>query len=65
MKKEYHCPRCKTKKILEYEKTLFCPICELRFEKKDFEIFDDDQILAISEKKDISSIIYNDDDKDF
>ena len=46
----YHCPRCKTTKVIDYEASFDCPHCTLEFEKKDFELFEDDEILAVEEK---------------
>ena len=46
----YHCPRCKNEKIIDYGITFDCPICNLEFEKKDFELYDEENILSISEK---------------
>ena len=46
-----HCPRCGNKQLIVHEDTFDCPICELEFEIKDLDQFDDDQILSIDEKK--------------
>lgn len=47
---KYYCPRCKNSKIIEYTKTIECTHCHLEFEKKDFNLYDDSQILAVQEK---------------
>ncbi len=48
---QYHCPRCGSEKIMDYGNTFDCTICNLEFEKEDFELFEDQMdILAISEK---------------
>ena len=47
-----HCPRCGNKtNLIEYEDTFDCPSCNKEFEIKDLELYDDDQILSIDEKK--------------
>ena len=46
----YHCPRFKNEKIIYYGYTFDCPICNLEFEKKDFELYDEEDILSINEK---------------
>jgi hypothetical protein len=50
-KEEYACPICNNKEIIEYEKIIECPRCELEFEKDDFKKYNKDQILAIQEKE--------------
>jgi len=47
---KYRCPRCKNEDIIEYIETFDCPICFLEFEKKDFELYDESDILSIKEK---------------
>jgi len=49
----YHCPRCKNEKIIDYGDTFDCPICKLEFEKKDFELYEEENILSINEKSGI------------
>lgn len=52
------CPRCKEKNIINYEESIECTDCRLEFDKKDIEVLDESQILAISEKLEfIRSII--------
>ena len=61
MPNKYHCPRCKTGEIIEYDHSFDCPICRLEFEKKDCDLFEDDQILAVEEKLEIVKTIVNED----
>ncbi|MFX0072078.1 MAG: hypothetical protein ACFFAO_13400 [Candidatus Hermodarchaeota archaeon] len=56
---QYHCPRCGTKNIIDYEDTIECPRCRLEFEKSDFENFEDEDILSIEEKLDISDVFFS------
>ena len=64
MKEKLHCPRCKNKKIIDYGDTFDCPLCNLEFEKKDFELFDDESdILAIEEKLEIVKILKTNSEK--
>ncbi len=46
----YRCPRCKNEKIIDYGTTFDCPNCKLEFEKKDFELYEEENILSINEK---------------
>ena len=64
MKKKYHCPRCHNDKIIDYEDTFECPKCRLEFEKRDFELFDEDQILSIEEKLKLTKILNLDSEND-
>lgn len=58
MKEKLHCPRCKNKKIIDYGDTFDCPICNLEFEKKDLETFEDESnILSIEEKLDVAKVL--------
>jgi len=50
MKQEFHCPRCKSEDIIEYDESFDCPHCRLEFDKKDCEELEDDQILSVQEK---------------
>jgi len=50
MTKNYQCPRCKNKNIINYESVIECPECRLEFDKEDLEILEGDQILSIQEK---------------
>jgi len=58
MKEKLHCPRCKNEKIIDYGETFDCPICNLEFEKKDLELYDDESnILSIEEKLEVLKTI--------
>ena len=46
-----HCPRCGNKQLIVYQDTFDCPKCNKEFEIKDLELFDNDQIMSIDEKK--------------
>jgi len=59
-RRRYHCPRCKNEDIIEYGETFDCPKCVLEFEKKDFELFDDEDILSIQEKMRIIKSLQDD-----
>ena len=50
MSKNYQCPRCKSNKIINYDKTIECLDCKLEFDKEDLEMLEVDQILSIKEK---------------
>ena len=52
-----HCPRCGNKELIVHEDTFDCPSCKLEFEIKDLELYNDDQILSISEKKRVSEVL--------
>ncbi|MFX1426703.1 MAG: hypothetical protein ACFFBE_09645 [Promethearchaeota archaeon] len=49
MVKKYYCPRCKTKKIIEYENSIECPDCLLEFDKNNIGVIPDKDILAFTE----------------
>jgi uncharacterized Zn finger protein (UPF0148 family) len=58
MKEKLHCPRCKNKNIIDYGETFDCPICNLEFEKKDLEKFEDESnILSIEEKLEVVKVL--------
>jgi len=44
-----HCPRCKGFKVWELESNIYCPQCELTFNKTVLKCLSDDLILAIEE----------------
>jgi len=53
-KKDFNCPRCKSKNVINYEDTIECVKCKLEFYKKDLiDIKDESTILSIQEKKNI------------
>lgn len=65
MGKNFYCPRCGSKDIIDYADTLDCPKCLLEFDKKDFEEIDDKAaILSIKEKLSILNVFEVDLDKD-
>ena len=65
IKEKLHCPRCKSRKLIDYGETFDCPICNLEFEKKDFETFDDESaILSIEEKLEIIKVLDTDSKKE-
>ena len=46
-----HCPRCgNIEDLIVFPDTFECIKCKKEFEKKDLELYDDDQILSIDEK---------------
>ena len=48
---QYHCPRCGNIKIIDYPDSFDCPLCNLEFEKKDFDMIKEkSSILSIKEK---------------
>lgn len=49
MVKKYYCPRCKTKKVIEYPDSIECPKCLLEFDKKHIGVIPDKDILAFTE----------------
>jgi len=42
MESEWYCPWCKTLRVIEIEKTLFCPACQIKFTKKLVRIINED-----------------------
>lgn len=48
------CPRCNGRNIVDFRETIECTECHLEFYKKDIERFKPNQLLAISEKINIS-----------
>ncbi|TFG01391.1 MAG: hypothetical protein EU539_14100 [Promethearchaeota archaeon] len=60
MKKKYRCPRCHNDEIINYGDTFECPKCRLEFEKRDFKLFDEDQILSIEEKLKLTKVLNSD-----
>ena len=49
MVKKFYCPRCKTKKVIEYVNSIECPDCLLEFDKKQIGVIPDKDILAVTE----------------
>jgi len=56
----YHCPRCQSFRVKEDGKSVFCPKCELTFDKKLLKILDDEDILANEELEGIVDIFLGD-----
>lgn len=55
------CPRCKGKRIIDYETIIECLDCNLEFEKKDIEeIEDKSAILSLQEKQSIIKALKDD-----
>ncbi|MFX1237177.1 MAG: hypothetical protein ACFFAS_14895 [Promethearchaeota archaeon] len=46
----FHCPRCGGKNLIMYDQSFDCVKCQLEFEKKDLDLYDDEDILSIEEK---------------
>ncbi len=51
--KNYHCPRCGNKEIVDYGDSFDCPVCRREFRKADCDRFDDDEVLSDEEKLDM------------
>ncbi|MFX1315693.1 MAG: hypothetical protein ACFE9T_07505 [Promethearchaeota archaeon] len=51
MPAKFHCPRCKSKEILEYDTFIECKKCNLEFDKKFLGKIDDENILSRQELK--------------
>ena len=47
---KYRCPRCRGAKILDYNFHIKCMDCNLEFDKRDIRRFDEEDVLALSEK---------------
>ena len=50
LKIKYQCPRCGGAKILDYNFHIKCIDCKLEFDKRDIRSFDEEDVLALSEK---------------
>ena len=50
IKIEYQCPRCRGKQIQNYNLYIKCMECNLEFDKRDIRRFDEEDVLALSEK---------------
>ncbi|MFX1411236.1 MAG: hypothetical protein ACFFA6_12880 [Promethearchaeota archaeon] len=51
MPAKFHCPRCKSKEIFEYDTFIECKKCNLDFDKEFLGKIDDENILARQELK--------------
>jgi hypothetical protein len=49
MSKKDHCPRCRSKDIIEYDDFIECPKCDLEFDKEFLGVIPDEDILARQE----------------
>jgi transcription elongation factor Elf1 len=49
MKQKFHCPRCGSKNIIEYDDFIECPKCDLEFDKEFLGIIPDEDILSRQE----------------
>ena len=49
--KKFHCPRCGNINIVEYDKSVECPLCSQEFSKEDLEHLNDEDVLSLEEKK--------------
>ena len=59
----YHCPRCQSFQVKERERSVFCPRCELNFDKKFLQILEDEDILANEELEGIIEVFAEDTDE--
>jgi ribosomal protein S27AE len=58
--KKYRCPRCGSREeIIDHEEFIGCMSCVLEFDKNDLEMFDEEDILARSEKQGIIKVLLN------
>lgn len=48
--KVYHCPRCGGYDLIDYGECFDRVECNLEFDKKDLDEFDDDEVLSNQEK---------------
>ena len=46
---KYHCPRCKTADIIEYDDRIECCLCRSEFLKQHFTTLKDEDILSVRE----------------
>jgi len=53
MKNKLSCPRCGSRRIIEYENSYECPNCMLEFKKEDKSDIEEKNLLAIGEIKGI------------
>lgn len=63
--KKYRCPRCGSREeIIGHDDFIGCMSCDLEFDKSDLEMFDEEDILARSEKQGIIKVLLNEFQKD-
>ena len=56
MPAHHHCPRCQSLRVEERERSIYCPRCELTFDKKFLRVLRDEDILASEELEGIIDI---------
>ena len=55
---KYNCPYCNTDKVIVYEKYFQCRICKSKFDKLNFDSFEDkSDLLSINELKGIAKVL--------
>ena len=54
--KKYRCPKCRREEIIDQGEPIGCMPCDLEFDKSDLETFDEEDILARSEKQGIIKV---------
>jgi transcription elongation factor Elf1 len=55
--KKFRCPRCRREKIVDQGTMIRCVVCDLEFDKSDLERFEEEDILAVSEKRGIVRVL--------
>jgi len=56
MSPHYHCPRCQSFQVKEHKNIIFCPRCELTFDKTFLRTLHDEDILANEELEGIVDV---------
>ena len=46
---EYHCPRCQNENIIELGDSIYCPKCDLDFDKEFLGVMPDEDVLSRQE----------------
>ena len=57
MPAQHHCPRCQSFLVKELERSIYCPACELTFDKKFLRVLRDEDILANEELEGIIDVV--------
>jgi len=57
MPAHHHCPRCQSLRVEEREKSIYCPACELTFDKKFLRVLMDEDILANEELEGMLDVV--------
>ncbi|TXT61042.1 MAG: hypothetical protein BAJALOKI2v1_50010 [Promethearchaeota archaeon] len=55
--KEYYCPKCDSFEIYDYGTRFECMHCNLEFDKKDFKLLNNGDVLSVQEKLEIITIL--------